>query len=48
VKYLYKPVSAIVSIFSERMAKIQTGNIQTYFGYMLVTLVVALLAVRLL
>jgi len=48
VKYLYKPVSAIVSILSERMGKIQTGNIQTYFGYMLVTLVVALLAVRLL
>jgi formate hydrogenlyase subunit 3/multisubunit Na+/H+ antiporter MnhD subunit len=48
VKYLYTPLAAIVSILSERTGKIQTGNIQTYFGYMLATLVVALLAVRLL
>ncbi|NCA74349.1 MAG: hypothetical protein EOM93_05865 [Gammaproteobacteria bacterium] len=48
VKYLYRPVAAIVSVLSERIGRIQTGNIQTYFGYMLATLVVALLAVRLL
>ncbi|MEA4977831.1 MAG: proton-conducting transporter membrane subunit [Methanomassiliicoccaceae archaeon] len=48
VKYLYKPLSAIILFLSEKIGKTQTGNIQTYFAYLLATLVVALLAVRLL
>ena len=48
VKYLYKPLSAMILFLSEKIGKTQTGNIQTYFAYLLATLVVALLAVRLL
>lgn len=48
VKYLYKPLTRRITTLSEKIGKTQNGNIQTYFAYMLVTLVVALLAVRLL
>lgn len=48
VRYLYKPLGNLFSYISERTGRIQTGNIQTYFAYILVTLVVVLLAVRLL
>ncbi|NLL95434.1 MAG: hypothetical protein GX224_06775 [Thermoplasmatales archaeon] len=46
VKYLYKPLGALLTGISERIGKTQTGNIQTYFAYVLITLVVTLLAVR--
>ncbi|MBQ8180058.1 MAG: hypothetical protein IJ026_06450 [Candidatus Methanomethylophilaceae archaeon] len=48
VKYIYAPAGRLVMVLSERITRIQTGNIQSYLSYILVTLVVALLAVRLL
>lgn len=48
VKYIYSPLGALVYRASRQVTRIQTGNIQTYIGYILATLVVALMAVRLL
>ncbi|MDO5853597.1 MAG: proton-conducting transporter membrane subunit [Thermoplasmata archaeon] len=48
VKYIYRPLGALITWFSKQVTRIQTGNIQSYLSYILVTLVVALLAVRLL
>ena len=48
VKYIYRPIGSFIIRLSEQAKRLQTGNIQTYLGYILVTLVVALLAVRLL
>jgi len=48
VKHIYRPIGRFVSAVSERVTDIQTGNIQSYLSYILATLVVALLAVRLL
>jgi hydrogenase-4 component B len=48
VKYIYRPVGSFIIRLSEQAKRLQTGNIQSYLGYILVTLVVALLAVRLL
>lgn len=48
LNYLYKPVGSLVSYVSRQVTRLQTGNIQTYLGYILATLVVTLLAVRLL
>ena len=48
VKYIYRPIGSFIVRLSEQAKRLQTGNIQTYLGYILVTLVVALLAVRLL
>lgn len=48
VKYLYKPLASKISMISEKIGKTQNSNIHTYFAYMLATLVIALLAVRLL
>ncbi len=48
VKYIYRPFGAFIVYLSKQITRLQTGNIQSYLGYILVTLVVALLAVRLL
>ena len=48
VKYIYRPIGSFIIRLSEQAKRLQTGNIQSYLGYILVTLVVALLAVRLL
>lgn len=48
VRYLYKPLGNAISALAEKIGKTQTGNIQTYFGYILVTLLAVLLAVRIL
>lgn len=48
VKYIYRPFGALLTYISKRITRIQTGNIQSYLSYILVTLVAALLAVRLL
>lgn len=47
VKYIYRPFGALISYVSMQITKLQTGNIQSYLAYILVTLVAALLAVRL-
>ncbi len=46
VKYIYNPIWKGISYVSEKVGKLQTGNIQSYFAYILVTLVIALLVVR--
>ncbi len=48
VKYIYRPVGSFITYLSKQITRIQTGNIQSYFGYILVTLVVTLMAVRIL
>ena len=48
VTYLYEPLGKFMLSFSKIFGKMQNGNIQTYLGYILVTLVVTLAAVRLL
>lgn len=48
VKYIYRPFGRLITYVSQQVTRLQTGNIQSYLGYILVTLVVALLAVRLL
>ena len=48
VKYIYNPLGSILLRTSLQVKRLQTGNIQTYLGYILATLVVALMAVRLL
>ncbi len=48
VRYLYKPLGNAISALAEKVGKTQTGNIQTYFAYILVTLLAVLLAVRIL
>ena len=48
VKYIYNPLGSILFRVSRHVTRLQTGNIQTYLGYILATLVVALMAVRLL
>ena len=48
VKYIYRPFGHVITYVSQQVTRLQTGNIQSYLGYILVTLVVALLAVRLL
>ena len=48
VKYIYIPLGSILLRTSLQVKRLQTGNIQTYLGYILATLVVALMAVRLL
>lgn len=46
-KYLYRPLGKLVSYMAEKIGKMQTGNIQSYFAYILIALLVMLLAVRL-
>lgn len=48
VKYIYRPFGALLTYLSKQITRLQTGNIQSYLGYILITLVVALMAVRLL
>jgi len=48
VRYLYIPLGNAITAVSERIKKTQTDNIQTYFAYMLITLIAVLLAVRIL
>jgi len=48
VRYLYVPLGKAIMKISEVVGRLQTGNIQSYLGYVLVTLVVSLLLVRLL
>lgn len=48
VRYIYRPIGSFIQYLSVQITRLQTGNIQSYLGYILVTLVVALLAVRLL
>ena len=47
VTYLYEPLGKTVSIFSRVIGKMQNGNLQTYLAYILATLVVLLVVVRL-
>jgi len=47
VTYLYEPLGKTVSIFSKAIGKMQNGNLQTYLAYILATLVVLLVVVRL-
>ena len=46
-KYIYTPVAKGVLFVSRQVERIQTGNIQSYLSYMLIVIVLALLAVRL-
>ena len=46
-KYIYTPVAKGVIFISKQVERIQTGNIQSYLTYMLIVIVLALLAVRL-
>lgn len=46
IKYILRPLGAGVKAVSEIVGKIQTGNIQSYLAYVLVTLIVVLLGVR--
>lgn len=48
VKYIYRPFGALLTYLSNQVTRLQTGNIQSYLGYILITLVIALMAVRLL
>ena len=48
IKYIYTPAGRLVSFVSNQVTRLQTGNIQSYLAYILVTLMAALLAVRLL
>jgi len=48
VRYLYEPTGRAIMTVSRYIGKMQNGNIQTYLGYILATLVILLLAVRLL
>ncbi len=48
VKYIYRPLGNLITYFSRQVTRIQTGNIQSYLFYILVTLVAGLMAVRLL
>lgn len=47
VKYIYKPIGKAISYLAEKIGRMQTGNIQSYFAYILVALLVMLMAVRL-
>lgn len=47
VKHIYRPIGFAVGWISRQIERLQTGNIQSYLGYILVVLVVALLGVRL-
>ncbi len=44
--YILSPIGKGVLWISERIGKIQTGNIQSYLAYLLVTLIVVLLGAR--
>jgi hydrogenase-4 component B len=46
VKYIYRPIGAGIVTLSYQVRRLQTGNIQSYLGYILITLMIALLAVR--
>ncbi|MGN1044655.1 MAG: proton-conducting transporter membrane subunit [Candidatus Methanomethylophilaceae archaeon] len=48
VKNIYRPIGKAVIRMSETVGRMQTGNIQSYLGYILAVLVIALLAVRVL
>ena len=48
VKNIYRPIGNTVIRISETVGRMQTGNIQSYLGYILAVLVIALLAVRIL
>lgn len=48
VKFIYRPIGRFIAYVSKMVERLQTGNIQSYLGYILVVLVVALLGVRLL
>lgn len=48
VKFIYRPLGNLITFFSRQVTRIQTGNIQSYLFYILVTLVAGLMAVRLL
>lgn len=48
VRFIYEPIGKALEYTSNVVSRIQTGNIQSYLAYTLITLLVALLAVRLL
>lgn len=48
VRFIYRPLGNLITFTSRQVTRLQTGNIQSYLGYILATLVVALMAVRLL
>lgn len=45
--YILRPIGRSVEWLSLKVGKIQTGNIQSYLAYMMITLIVVLLGVRL-
>lgn len=45
--YILRPIGRSVEWLSLKVGKIQTGNIQSYLAYMMITLIVILLGVRL-
>jgi hydrogenase-4 component B len=45
VRYLYVPLGRSVMRISRMMSRMQNGNVQTYLGYILLTLVILLLIV---
>ncbi len=47
VKYIYRPLGNLMTFISNQVTRIQTGNIQSYLFYILITLVAGLMAVRL-
>ncbi len=46
IEYILVPIGRSVAWISAQVGKIQTGNIQTYLGYLLLTLIVVLLGAR--
>lgn len=48
VRFIYEPIGKAFEWVSNLVTRMQTGNIQSYLAYILITLLVALLAVRLL
>lgn len=45
-KYVMRPIGRGVLSLSERIGRIQNGNIQSYLGYIMIALIVTLLGVR--
>ncbi|AIZ56757.1 HyfD,B,F-like protein [Candidatus Methanoplasma termitum] len=48
VTYLYEPIGRYATRIAKTIGRMQNGNVQTYLGYILITLVVLLLVVGLL
>ncbi|MCX6013906.1 MAG: hypothetical protein NTV30_11020, partial [Chloroflexi bacterium] len=46
LSYFYKPLGRIVTLLSERMKNIQTGNVNAYILYIFIALLIALFLVK--